>query len=637
MAQKVTTLDFSSFTGGLNTVDDPVKLSPNQVQRGTMNAILTDAGAKRRPGMLGVKSTALFDDYLKGLHNYLMEDGSEILLALSAGHIYDVNKTTYALSDRYNMGGTGEGCFKNFKNKAWVCNGSTVCKVENNVAYRVGIAKPSGATAVAAAGGSLAAGVYKIFLSYYRKVSGVIVLYSEGQSVTDVTLSGGNGTIAVSVPATSDAQVSGAAIWMTDADGSVHYFYGNADYTTGAITFDVTDDTDKNANLLYAVEAVNNQLPPNFTQIEFHNNYLWGVDPTTKHRVWYSMKSGTVYDLERFPYDSLVGSGNYIDYPFEVTGLIGLGQNLYVNTKGGLIIQPYGDPTLKYDWIDKRYQFEYMNTVAFWGGSVIGLTNDGVRSFDGTSFSPDLTWKVKDLVKPISNSAANHYPCGWIVKRSNRTEYHLSYQDTSIGTKNNNRQLVLNLDTLQQITASQVTAAWEEWDNGAEYVTVDSSGVAYHGQSYNSASTIWKENSNSTDDWYVYNPAGTFLTTSTHSTVTLVTRTQLPSMQARIKFNKIRLLAKINSQVDILFQIADRLGVSNAQQIGPVLSPARFGFARFGIDKFTKETIDSIRKYLPMSMNGYSCYVSITQTGDDNSFQILNVTVEGFPTIGRFV
>ncbi|CAK0768810.1 conserved hypothetical protein [Gammaproteobacteria bacterium] len=632
MSRKKVILDYSQVDGGLNTVDDPLAIAKNQVQAGTVNAMLTKMGIQRLPGALGIKSTAVFSTLMEGLKFYLQEDGTELLMASGAGSVQEVTKTTGALAVRFALGGTGNACMKSFANAFWVCNGTGICKIENNVGYRVGIVAPVGATATAKAGGSLPDGVYKAALSYYRKVSSLIVLYSAPQTVANITLGGGNNTVTVSVPDSSDAQVGGAVLWMTDAAGSVYYSYGTLD-GAGAYVFDVTSAAGKSVGLNMEVEALYNQLPANFIWLDFHDNRMFGVDPTTKHRVWYSNKMGTVYDLERFPAQGL--QNNYIDYPFEVLGVISLGQHLYVNTKGGLIVQPYGDPTVKYEWVDKRYYFAFMNTVVTWGGKLIGLTNDGVRVFDGQAFSPDLTAKIKNIISGIYTVVAGHGPCGAYKKRTNRSEYHLSYIDTTIGTANNNQRLILNLDTLQYLGEGNIAASWELHDHGAEHIAVDSLGNMYCGQSVTGASTIYGESGTNADDRYFYNKAGTFLTAQTSKALKVFTHTEFPAMNARCRFQVLRCAAKLTTPITIKITAGGKYGISGTRTIGDGAGIARFGTAVFGVDRFASEGFQQFKRGLQQNLNGYSGWVYLEQAGNDIGLQILKTSVDVEPAQGR--
>ena len=158
----------------------------------------------------------------------------------------------------------------------------------------MGIVAPSGASAVAHAGGSLALGDYKVYVSYCRTVGGVNRLYSVGESLGTVTLAGGNQTIRITLANSADTQVNNKVVWMTDADGSVVYFYHETgDNTT--TTIDVTSDTNKNSALLYSTVALNNDVPPNIEWIFAHNNRLIG-----------SIDNVVYYNCEHIP--SLVGN-----------------------------------------------------------------------------------------------------------------------------------------------------------------------------------------------------------------------------------------------------------------------------------------------------------------------------------------
>lgn len=628
MSKKKVLIDFSEYWGGLNLIDSPLNFAKNQTQDGTQNAILTKKGQEKRNGTLGLSATQTFTTFVKLLEIYRQFDGTEKLIALSGGKLYDVNKTTEALTQRYDLTGTGEGVGKTYKDKFWICNGSEVVKLENETAYQVGITAPNGSTATGSgSGGSLLAGTYKIFISYYRKVGGVIKLYSVGESVSDVALAGSTSKISFTVPDSSDLQVNGVVVWMTDANGTTYYSYHNED-GSGSYSFDITSDSAKNTSLLYTVEAIANQRPPAFSYLEFHNNRMYGIHPTNLSDVHYSIKASDVYDLEKFP--NITGETNVITYPFEVTGLYSLGDHLYINTKGGFIVQPFGDPATQWQWVDKQRYFDKVGTVAHWGRSLIGLTNDGVRIFDGISFSSDLSFFVRPEIEKALSSPTNHLSRGIVYDRiEKREEYHLTYQDTSLGTATGNRRLVLNLSSLAFFEGGDVGSSWEIWTNGADYMAIGGGGDFFQCQSHTSNSHIYKETSLDTTDKAVYDEAGTFQTTTYNYAWKIISRIDLPSMTARIRLTQLRAVVRTSSEIIVTIKISDRFGISDDNVIGSGGGVARFGIARFGVDRFSAQIDEFVRVKYNMNLKGYSAYVEIEQEKNDINARIIKLLLEG--------
>jgi hypothetical protein len=576
--KKAFALSYKTFPGGLNTVDSPFMVGANKLVGDTVNAMLLPGETKRRPGMLGFQSTyqdQIFSAFaameIRSFSNVVLEDGSIIRIVTAwynntSGKIYSISDagaaTVYSYKTNQNFpSGNINGNILMVNNKIWLANGARFVKLEppGTTAYYVGMAPPITDFIVGAAdvGGTLPDGIYKIKLGYYRKVDGVIVLYSRGTDYADVTLDGigsssGVSRIDIQPPAPgiwtrNDNQMDGMVVWMTDAGGSVYYQYATYDIapTDEYVGFTIYDATNKNASLVYDVEAVNNWIPTDFTWVEYFNYRMWGVDPTTKHRLWYSMFASNVYDLERYP------AQNYIDYPFEIISVFALGSHLYVNTKAGLIRQPFGDPSVPYEWADKKYFFQYKLTVAFWHGSLIGLTNDGVRIWDGQSFSPDLSRDIKNLIANAYTSPAFHEPCGCVVRRNNRAEYHLSFMDETVETAVNNVRFVLNLDSLQVAGPETAVTAWEKWDVGAELMSVNSTGGLECVQVNSSTrkSTLYKESGS--QDKYIYDKSGTWLSALTDIVLRLVLPVKIPKIGMRCAFNYVRALMRYNKDVTI--------------------------------------------------------------------------------------
>jgi hypothetical protein len=217
--------DLGVVLGGINNNDPSNSLLKNQVVYSS-NWILKQKGFKRFPGVENLTAKHAINNYLRGMHIYPETDGTEHLLEVHGGKLYEVNKSTGDLTELYNMTGSGEAWFCNYWGKCFLTNGTKVIKVENSTAYQVGIDAPTTGTAAAVAGGSLPDGIYKVYIGYARKVSGVNVLYSSGKDLGSVECKDGANTVRIlSFGNSSDPQVNNKIVWMTDAGGSIYYFY----------------------------------------------------------------------------------------------------------------------------------------------------------------------------------------------------------------------------------------------------------------------------------------------------------------------------------------------------------------------------------------------------------------------------
>ena len=632
--KKTTSKNFGDMSGGVNKSSPAVALRDNEV-RDSFNAIFKDRGFIRGPGYLGLKSTAIFAAYIKMLEFYKQYTGTEKLLSMSGGKLYEVGVSDGAITERYDLTGAGEGFGLTFLNKFWATNGTAVVKLENETAYQVGITAPSGASAAALAGGTLAAGAYQVYASYCRKVSGTNRLYSVGESLGEVVLSGGNGSVRVTLANSSDAQVNNKVVWMTDADGSVIYFYHETgDNTTTAI--DVTSATNKNTALFYAVQAANNQRPPAITWIHTHDNRLIGG---INNVGYYSLKGSVingapVYDLEKWP-----TANNYI-WPYSVDGAFSLGEHLYLNSAGGIIKQPYGDFTARYEINKERLHFISMRTVEVYNGVAWGLTNDGVRFFDGVKFSPDLSGRIRPLIDEIYADNAEHFrPVGKIKRRGSlRTEYQLSFYDNSVASNMNNRTLTLNIDSVALFAEEKFTAPWEVWEHGHGYMAVNDANVAYYGQSLNGASTIYKENTTEAYDKYIYGDAGTFLTTNTNKASYVTTRIYLAKMEAIEDWDTVYILVKQTYSANLQVFISDRFNISTNDDFSTTDDGAFvLDVSRLGTGILPSGIAEIIKVKLNDNMNGRTVYMKISQTANDTSFEILDLEIVGFLQKDRFI
>lgn len=631
--KKEINIGIADVADGLNTVDPDSEVGAKYTGRGRNQVIdcldIMLHTKRQRPGSNG--QSGVFSQYCRGVGTYLKHDGTEYLLSVSGGKLY--RHTTidppFTKAELFNMTGDGEAWFADYRDICVVCNGTNVVKVEGTVAYQLGIDAPSGASVAAVAGGSLADGTYNVYAGYARKVSGSNVLYSRGESLGEVTLSGGDNTIRVTIPDSSDGQVNNKVVWMTDAGGTTYYFYGETDNNTSA-SIDIADATDKNTALLYSAQAQRNYDVPAFEYILFHNGYLYGSVENTLYR---SLRAGSRYDLERFDTRSI---GNNAEYPYEIQGIYALGQDVYLNTPGGIIRVPGGDIDAEYDEIPGY--FKYPRTVQPWNGGLIGLTLQGLFFFDGTKMLPyDLAQDVKPQIQRIYDGySANFRPCAAIYRRDNRLEYHLSYKDNTVSTTHHNRRLVLNLDTVQFLQESRVAAAWELWSNGAAYMAVSNDNVWYCVQHTNTDGCMYKEHTSAKRDQNIYK-VGTLETDQEYG-FTMQLGRFIPDIRGITRWDRARLYAAYSAPITITVDASEWPdNAINAQTLNAVSDGSpRYGVARYGVDRYAPEGPIHKKTGLSRALKSKGVRVTISQTGEDKTLQLYEVHIHGVLTISRF-
>ena len=79
--QDIAAVDFSDFSGGLNSTDPQCAIKPNQAYSGSINARWYKKGFGRAPGFHGIASTPTFEAAAKGLDIYSRIDGTDSLIS----------------------------------------------------------------------------------------------------------------------------------------------------------------------------------------------------------------------------------------------------------------------------------------------------------------------------------------------------------------------------------------------------------------------------------------------------------------------------------------------------------------------------------------------------------------------------
>jgi hypothetical protein len=625
---------FGDFSGGLNLNDPAIALPENQIPT-CRNVMLLKKGFKRWHGAVNLTTKDACTDVFRGEWIHREISGTEHLFTMFGGVLYEVNQTTGALTSLSTLTGTGQAESGSAFGTFFVSNGAAVVKVEGSTAYQVGISAPVGdITAVAVAGGTLAAGVYKIKVCYARKVAGLNVLYGVGLDTTaNVTLAGspGNSTVAISgIPDSTDPQVNNKVVFMTLAGGSTYYqFAETGDNTTTSIN--ISSDTSNNA-IIYDTSAATNYLPGMFEHLLVFDNRVWG---SIGNILYYSQKGYSKYDLEKFPVL------NRIEYPYQITGLFSLGADLHINTAAnGVFTQPNADIGAQYLHTEQRYSFKYMNTVADWNGMKIGVTNDGLQLFNGTNF---LEWDLAADIRPAmermrANATADNGPCGFVYRRDNRIEYQLSFMDAAVSGTVNNQTYVLNLS--QSVYTDNVTyrAPWELLWRGFNYVAVNGDNTPYYAQSFAGSSQIYKENLSHTTEQGIYSAEGTYLTAATDMLASLDTRIVFANLFALMIVEDSRILLQLAHAAQLAVSFVDDPSRLTSQTTDlDDSSSSQWGAFYWDTDSWSIESPMVARVKPGDGMWGYTMQLQFSQTADDIDMNVVEFDVQTTLETGRAI
>jgi hypothetical protein len=464
-------IDFSDLSGGKNNAFPRHAIDKNQCSE-SLNAIHEIIGESRAPGYKGLTTTQLFDSPIRGEFTYILDDGTEKLVVVAGLKIYTVDLANKTKTQIGTLTADGECYAVNAAGKLWIVNGTDFVKVESDLSvYRVRIIAPASGSAAAVAGGSLPVGVYGCYVAYARKNAAGQYLYSLPLSLGNVTLST-DLTIRVTVPDSTDPQVTHKVVFLTDAGGVVPYYFGEA--VNSAAYVDIADTSGRNAFVLMnVVSAANQILPINPSAIYTFDDklFVWDINERT---VYWSLKTDVnPFDMERFP------AQNFRTMSYTVNAVFAIGVDLCFNHIGNGISKAIGGDmssvikrTQKTFWFLDCKTPEGKSNVCFHKGLAIGLTNDGFRVFDGETFSEDLSFHIKPDVDGIYRGiSADFLPCAIINRRANkRTEYRFSYRNIEYGTGSNNDQRVFNLDFYFDPIQSRKT--WECWENGFDEMAI---------------------------------------------------------------------------------------------------------------------------------------------------------------------
>lgn len=636
-------INIDDLSGGLNNNDPALTISDNEVAD-CKNAKFLKMGYERWPGAEPLTAQNAINDYIRGEFTHGEVDGTQHLYELHGGKLYEVSKSDGSLTELYDLTGQGEGWGASSHGTFFCSNGSGMCKIEGSTAYRVGIVPPSGVVATGStSGGSLPDGTYKLYASYARRVNGSDVLYSKGEELTNVVISGGsgNGSIAISGFLNStDPQVGNKAIWMTRANLATYFKWKTTgDNTTE--TFTITDSEPESLLITYGAKAKDNDLPPNLDYLFAFDNRLFGIVDNTL--VW-SRKGYNKYDLDRWP------AVNSRTTAYRQTMLFGCEKHLCLNTEqNGIMLLPFADVNAKIEHFEEQTSFEYPRTVSKWNGNLIGMTRDRVGVFNKETFTFD-PWDYGYNIRPFLNriwqdDGVNNRPCGIVHRRDNRMEYMLSFKDNRLKGTNNNRTLILNLSRTYYIDIDRNKTPWELLGRGFNYVVKDTDNILYFAQHFGGSGTIYKELSNHTYERGIFNDNGEYLTTNTDMETFVITKTFIKDVWTNQTPEQVRALLQTTDPSTLLLTIkddpgktvsqsttTDALGVTKWSNDAGTTEDALIWAADDddGTNANTKWSNEAIRMYKykgKLGINGYTWNIKFSQTSDEIDFYLQQLSM----------
>jgi hypothetical protein len=501
----------------------------------------------------------LFSSPVRGFFQYVHANGTQTAIAVSGGKVYSVDVVAGVATQIGLMAGDGECYAINAAGKLWIVNGTSFVKVEDNLlVYRVQIQAPtSGIVDSFDTDGSLAAGVYGIYVSYARNVAGQY-LYSLPLSLGNITLAGGSSSIKFNIPSSTDPQVTHKVVFMTDPNGTVpYYFYEVSDIVN---TFTITDNNAENQDILMSTVSANNQiLPINPSGIFYFNNtlYVWKINDFTVY--WSIMTDVNPLDMERYMPE------NFRTMAYGINAMFSVAANLYMNHIGnGISTITNGDMTSIIKNTDRTHWFldcktpEGKSNVVMHLRSAFGLTNDGFRFYMGGTFSTAISGNYYDnftddlsfFIKPDINliyQGSSTLPSAIINRRANkRTEYRFSFKNYSYGSYSNNDQVIFNLDFYLEPQNS--IKCWERWENGfAGQIILN--GTWYGVQNGpDGKAQIVKENN--TCDLNCYDRTGTYRQQDFLKQLYILTRQHIDDLDAQIICGPQYVLASCNTAIN---------------------------------------------------------------------------------------
>jgi hypothetical protein len=313
------------LTAGVNLRPTPTTIKPNQslFLQNTLIANVGELGVY--PGWKSFMTTSLGTRRAQGGKRVYLKNGVTFTLVADNGSVYkpsDAGGSAWnaAVSTGWNAANAID--FPNDRDQVAIFDGATVPKksADGTTWTQLGITAPAALGLAAVAGGSLVNGdVYEVTATYYNSATNQ---ESNESTVATVTPSGANLTIAVTVVASADPQVTHVRLYARDrtageASRRQAIQVANANGTTNLTTNNWSSST-----VPPGIGMASVAVPMAFGVI--WKNRWWGVDATVSNRLRFSQ----VFANNQWP-DTF-----YVDIPFErgegIQAMIPLGDILVV-------------------------------------------------------------------------------------------------------------------------------------------------------------------------------------------------------------------------------------------------------------------------------------------------------------------
>jgi len=435
------------FDGGLNLHDADVDISYSEL------LVFNNARLKGKSAITAPSFSKYSTTQLSGKIKHIWGDflGATARLIVAAGqNIYSANSGTYT-SLLGSLDLTAEVDMDRYSNRLFI--GSTVDapkKIDSLLAISnhgvVAPGNPASLSEVNPGVGVFPNGAYGIYITFYDSTH--VVESNPNATEQTITIAAGPSNIRVNTfPSTTDTNVNKYRIYITELNGAgVWYRVAEIDYATYVGTnYTITTD-----DLGVELEFDNN-LPSNYSLVEYFDNSLFVVYNTTKTFVNFSKK----FRPEQFPLQFRNGIGDNSDET--IRALVKFYSYLIIGTNEGFWVldkHPLDGGYPK--CLTKAVGLAGRNSYAIVDNSFVFVGTDGkIYSLDPTTFNntdvrPEyVSRKIEPLIDVVNKDSLQitagvyhhyngndeilfSYPAG--TSTYNDTVFHISRQNGAIGT-----------------------------------------------------------------------------------------------------------------------------------------------------------------------------------------------------------
>jgi len=260
-------------SGNLDISTDPSDLpesgSGNNITSGAMtrckNLRINQKGiAQTRDGSAKVNATAI-DTAI-----WWIEEQNGVRYVFAGDEIYKDETSIESGLTEAQWAAIKYNAFNETTEQVFALNGTDRKRIEDDDVYEWGIAAPTTAPTLSKGQGTGLTGQYNVKYTYVRKVDGVVVAESNPSPSADAYLTLNNESLAVSVTAPTDSQVTHIRLYRTEADGLI--YYRDQDIPVGAFAYGVCFTWEGDGEYL-AGEAFKFTVEDSLNDTE--NTYTW--------------------------------------------------------------------------------------------------------------------------------------------------------------------------------------------------------------------------------------------------------------------------------------------------------------------------------------------------------------------------